>query len=109
MLPFADVPLKSALVTFDHVNPQAFAPGAPLAQDLHSLRAPTGRSVSMPVVNPSAQTQAAVRAVPAKSAPASKANQTEPVRERPFKSADERADAVTLEPHWTATIDAATD
>ncbi|SAK75124.1 PF04357 family protein [Caballeronia catudaia] len=30
-LPFADVPLKSALVTFDHVNPQAFAPGAPEA------------------------------------------------------------------------------
>jgi translocation and assembly module TamB len=30
-LPFADVPLKSALVTVDHVNPQAFAPGAPEA------------------------------------------------------------------------------
>lgn len=30
-LPFADVPLKSALVTFDHVNPQSFAPGAPEA------------------------------------------------------------------------------
>ncbi|WP_277189575.1 translocation/assembly module TamB domain-containing protein, partial [Caballeronia sp. BR00000012568055] len=30
-LPFADVPLKSALVTVDHVNPQAFAPGAPAA------------------------------------------------------------------------------
>jgi translocation and assembly module TamB len=30
-LPFADVPLKSALVTVDHVNPQAFAPGAPKA------------------------------------------------------------------------------
>ena len=30
-LPFADVPLKSALVTFDHVNPQAFSPSAPEA------------------------------------------------------------------------------
>ncbi|MFM0521917.1 translocation/assembly module TamB domain-containing protein [Caballeronia jiangsuensis] len=30
-LPFADVPLKSALVTFDHVNPQTFSPGAPEA------------------------------------------------------------------------------
>ncbi|KMZ12414.1 putative exported protein [Candidatus Burkholderia humilis] len=30
-LPFADVPLKSALVTVDHVNPQAFAAGAPKA------------------------------------------------------------------------------
>ncbi|MDR5756263.1 translocation/assembly module TamB domain-containing protein [Caballeronia sp. LZ035] len=30
-LPFADVPLKSALVTFDHVNPQAFSPAAPEA------------------------------------------------------------------------------
>ncbi|BAN22419.1 translocation/assembly module TamB domain-containing protein [Caballeronia insecticola] len=30
-LPFADVPLKSALVTFDHVNPQAFSAGAPEA------------------------------------------------------------------------------
>ncbi|KND60428.1 putative exported protein [Candidatus Burkholderia verschuerenii] len=30
-LPFADVPLKRALVTFDHVNPQAFSPSAPAA------------------------------------------------------------------------------
>ncbi len=30
-LPFGDVPLKLALVTVDHVNPQAFAPGAPAA------------------------------------------------------------------------------
>jgi len=29
--PFAEVPLKRATLTFDHVNPQAFAPGAPLA------------------------------------------------------------------------------
>ncbi|MEC5407210.1 translocation/assembly module TamB domain-containing protein [Paraburkholderia sp. MPAMCS5] len=29
--PFDDVPLKRATLTFDHVNPQAFAPGAPLA------------------------------------------------------------------------------
>ncbi|MBN3754006.1 translocation and assembly module protein TamB [Paraburkholderia sp. Tr-20389] len=29
--PFADVPLQRATLTFDHVNPQAFAPGAPLA------------------------------------------------------------------------------
>ncbi|KNH10090.1 putative exported protein [Candidatus Burkholderia brachyanthoides] len=30
-LPFADVPLKSAVVTVDHVNPQAFSAGAPAA------------------------------------------------------------------------------
>ncbi|MGC2038710.1 MAG: translocation and assembly module protein TamB, partial [Paraburkholderia caledonica] len=29
--PFGEVPLKRATLTFDHVNPQAFAPGAPLA------------------------------------------------------------------------------
>ncbi|MFM0032251.1 translocation/assembly module TamB domain-containing protein [Paraburkholderia madseniana] len=29
--PFGDVPLQGATLTFDHVNPQAFAPGAPLA------------------------------------------------------------------------------
>ena len=29
--PFAPVPLQRATLTFDHVNPQAFAPGAPLA------------------------------------------------------------------------------
>ncbi|MBV8627794.1 MAG: translocation and assembly module protein TamB, partial [Paraburkholderia sp.] len=29
--PFAEVPLQRATVTFDHVNPQAFAPGAPFA------------------------------------------------------------------------------
>ncbi|MGA9912958.1 MAG: translocation/assembly module TamB domain-containing protein [Paraburkholderia sp.] len=29
--PFSDVPLKRATLTFDHINPQAFAPGAPLA------------------------------------------------------------------------------
>jgi translocation and assembly module TamB len=29
--PFAEVPLQRATLTFDHVNPQAFAPGAPLA------------------------------------------------------------------------------
>ncbi len=29
--PFAQVPLQRATLTFDHVNPQAFAPGAPLA------------------------------------------------------------------------------
>ncbi|NPT57422.1 translocation/assembly module TamB domain-containing protein, partial [Paraburkholderia elongata] len=28
---FGDVPLQRATLTFDHVNPQAFAPGAPLA------------------------------------------------------------------------------
>ncbi|CAH2914402.1 MAG: Inner membrane component of TAM transport system [uncultured Paraburkholderia sp.] len=44
--PFAEVPLKRATLTFDHVNPQAFAPGAPLA-DL-SVRAelqPVGQAV----------------------------------------------------------------
>ena len=29
--PFAQVPLQRATLTFDHINPQAFAPGAPLA------------------------------------------------------------------------------
>ena len=29
--PFGEVPLQRATLTFDHVNPQAFAPGAPLA------------------------------------------------------------------------------
>ncbi|MFM0499261.1 translocation/assembly module TamB domain-containing protein [Paraburkholderia caffeinilytica] len=29
--PFGDVPLRRATLTFDHINPQAFAPGAPLA------------------------------------------------------------------------------
>ncbi|MCC8401121.1 translocation/assembly module TamB domain-containing protein [Paraburkholderia sp. MMS20-SJTN17] len=29
--PFAAMPLQRATLTFDHVNPQAFAPGAPLA------------------------------------------------------------------------------
>nr|WP_083615032.1 translocation/assembly module TamB domain-containing protein [Paraburkholderia sp. SOS3] len=29
--PFADVPLRRATLTFDHVNPQAFSPGAPAA------------------------------------------------------------------------------
>jgi translocation and assembly module TamB len=29
--PFADVPLQRAMLSFDHVNPQAFAPGAPAA------------------------------------------------------------------------------
>jgi translocation and assembly module TamB len=30
-LPFADVPLKRATVSVDHVNPQSFSPGAPFA------------------------------------------------------------------------------
>ena len=29
--PFGEVPLQRATLTFDHINPQAFAPGAPLA------------------------------------------------------------------------------
>ena len=29
--PFAEVPLQRATLTFDHINPRAFAPGAPLA------------------------------------------------------------------------------
>ncbi len=29
--PFADVPLQRVTLSFDHINPQAFAPGAPLA------------------------------------------------------------------------------
>ncbi|WP_341312930.1 translocation/assembly module TamB domain-containing protein [Paraburkholderia sp. IMGN_8] len=49
--PFADVPLQRATLTFDHVNPQAFAPGAPLA-DL-AVRAelqPVGRDAAGAVV-----------------------------------------------------------
>jgi translocation and assembly module TamB len=44
--PFADVPLKRATLAFDHVNPQAFAPGAPSADlalraDLQPVQATT--------------------------------------------------------------------
>ncbi|MBK5123307.1 translocation/assembly module TamB domain-containing protein [Burkholderia sp. R-69980] len=45
--PFGDVPLQRATLTFDHINPQAFAPGAPLA-DL-AVRAelqPVGQSAA---------------------------------------------------------------
>ncbi|WP_321879197.1 translocation/assembly module TamB domain-containing protein [Paraburkholderia bannensis] len=43
--PFAAVPLKRATLAFDHVNPQAFAPGAPFADlalraDLQPAKAP---------------------------------------------------------------------
>jgi translocation and assembly module TamB len=43
--PFAPVPLKRATLAFDHVNPQAFAPGAPFADlalraDLQPVEAP---------------------------------------------------------------------
>jgi translocation and assembly module TamB len=49
--PFAAVPLQRATLSFDHVNPQAFAPGAPLA-DL-AVRAelqPVGQDESGAVV-----------------------------------------------------------
>ncbi|MFM0514829.1 translocation/assembly module TamB domain-containing protein [Paraburkholderia sp. RL17-373-BIF-A] len=49
--PFGDVPLQRATLTFDHINPQAFAPGAPLA-DL-AVRAelqPVGQGAAEEVV-----------------------------------------------------------
>ncbi|ACD15433.1 translocation/assembly module TamB domain-containing protein [Paraburkholderia phytofirmans] len=49
--PFGDVPLQRATLTFDHINPQAFAPGAPMA-DL-AVRAelqPVGRGAAGEVV-----------------------------------------------------------
>jgi len=49
--PFGDVPLQRATLTFDHINPQAFAPGAPMA-DL-AVRAelqPVGRGAAEEVV-----------------------------------------------------------
>ena len=49
--PFGDVPLQRATLTFDHINPQAFAPGAPLA-DL-AVRAdlqPVGQGAAAEVV-----------------------------------------------------------
>ncbi|HEV3422238.1 MAG TPA: translocation/assembly module TamB domain-containing protein [Paraburkholderia sp.] len=58
--PFAEVPLQRATLTFDHVNPQAFAPGAPLA-DL-AVRAelqPVGGEVKEPGAGAAGATSAA--------------------------------------------------
>jgi translocation and assembly module TamB len=49
--PFAEVPLQRATLTFDHINPQAFAPGAPLADlavraELQPATAPGGRGAA---------------------------------------------------------------
>ncbi|MGF6768933.1 translocation and assembly module TamB [Paraburkholderia sp. GAS199] len=53
--PFGDVPLQRATLTFDHINPQAFAPGAPLA-DL-SVRADLAPVAATPA-NPAAAASA---------------------------------------------------
>ncbi|HZZ03100.1 translocation/assembly module TamB domain-containing protein [Paraburkholderia sp.] len=45
--PFGDVPLQRATLTFDHVNPQAFAPGAPLADlAVRAELAPVGQDAA---------------------------------------------------------------
>jgi hypothetical protein len=64
----------------------------------------------MPAVNPQAQPQPAIRAIP--SAPPLPGQAKSPdTREWPTKTkgADERSRSVTLEPHWAEAIDAATD
>jgi translocation and assembly module TamB len=60
--PFAAVPLQRATLTFDHINPQAFAPGAPLA-DL------AVRAELQPVVGETAGAGAAASAASAPAAP----------------------------------------
>ncbi|MFM0735431.1 translocation/assembly module TamB domain-containing protein [Paraburkholderia sediminicola] len=45
--PFGDVPLQRATLTFDHINPQAFAPGAPLADlAVRAELAPVGQDAA---------------------------------------------------------------
>jgi translocation and assembly module TamB len=49
--PFGDVPLQRATLTFDHLNPQAFAPGAPLADlAVRAELAPVGQDAAGAVV-----------------------------------------------------------
>jgi len=60
--PFAAVPLQRATLTFDHINPQAFAPGAPLA-DL------AVRGELQPVVGETAGAGAAASAASVPAAP----------------------------------------
>lgn len=62
----------------------------------------------MPVANSSAQAHPALRGVPTSTPTPGQVKQADPVRDRP-RSTDDRLPTVTLEPHWTATIDAATD
>ncbi|WP_322014405.1 translocation/assembly module TamB domain-containing protein [Paraburkholderia sp. J12] len=69
--PFAAVPLKRATLAFDHVNPQAFAPGAPFA-DL-ALRAdlqPVDGAVAPFVPQAGASSGQGGASVPAASTPA---------------------------------------
>ncbi|MFM0156838.1 translocation/assembly module TamB domain-containing protein [Paraburkholderia sediminicola] len=55
--PFGDVPLQRATLTFDHVNPQAFAPGAPLADlAVRAELAPVGQDAAGTVVLGAAST-----------------------------------------------------
>ncbi|HEX3695319.1 MAG TPA: hypothetical protein VH374_08010 [Polyangia bacterium] len=61
----------------------------------------------MPAFTPSAQAQSTVRGV-APHAPGS-VKHADPTRDRQIDGGDDRPAAVTLEPHWAATIDAATD
>lgn len=60
-MPFAPVPLKRATLAFDHVNPQAFAPGAPFA-DL-ALRADL-QPVASPAVAGATASAASAASVP---------------------------------------------
>ncbi|MEA3128561.1 MAG: translocation and assembly module TamB, partial [Paraburkholderia sp.] len=49
--PFGDVPLQRATLTFDHINPQAFAPGAPLADlAVRAELAPVGQGAAGAVI-----------------------------------------------------------
>lgn len=59
----------------------------------------------MPVVTPSVPSSPAAQIPP----PVRETDRPDRAREPRSKSVAERAVAVTLEPHWTAAIDAATD
>ena len=80
-----------------------------MAQDLQACRANLFANRlevrPMPAVTPSVPSQSAAPLPP----PARESDRPELAREPRTKSVAERAAIVTLEPHWTATIDAATD
>ncbi|CAD6508589.1 hypothetical protein LMG27952_00197 [Paraburkholderia hiiakae] len=70
--PFASVPLQRATLAFDHVNPQAFAPGAPFA-DLAvraQLQPVPGGAAGVPAALAAASAAAAVSAGTPASVPA---------------------------------------
>ncbi|TAL97642.1 MAG: translocation and assembly module protein TamB [Paraburkholderia sp.] len=71
--PFAAVPIRRATLTFDHVNPQAFAPGAPFADlavraELQPVGAGGGATV---VLAPEGASAASAASMASGSAPAS--------------------------------------